>query len=84
VGLVVVPSGDTICPGLPYFFLKELALLWIELQADFSQPLEHFPQVEQALLECTANHDHVQIHETLLMRPFKKVSINRYNVAGAL
>jgi hypothetical protein len=52
-------------PEVPYFRLKELALLQIDLQAGFSELMEHFPQVEQVLLEHAANHDHVvQVYET--------------------
>jgi hypothetical protein len=35
-----------------------LALRLIELQAGVLKLLEHFPQVEQVLLERAANHDH--------------------------
>jgi hypothetical protein len=43
---------------------KQLALLWIQPQAGFSEPLEHFLQVEQVLLEGAADHDDVvQVHE---------------------
>jgi hypothetical protein len=43
---------------------KQLALLWIQLQAGFSEPLEHFLQVEQVLLKGAADHDYVvQVHE---------------------
>jgi hypothetical protein len=42
-----------------------LAILQIELEVGFSEPLEHFLQVEQVLLERATNHDHiVQVHET--------------------
>jgi hypothetical protein len=51
-------------PQEPYFFLKELALLPIELWTAFSELLEHLPQVEQVLLECAANHDQaIQVHK---------------------
>jgi hypothetical protein len=46
------------------FSPKQLALLWIQRQAGFSEPLEHFPQVEQVLLEGVADHDDVvQVHK---------------------
>jgi hypothetical protein len=45
-------------PEAPYFLLKELTILQIELQAGFSEPLERFSQIEQ-LLELVANHDHI-------------------------
>jgi hypothetical protein len=48
-----------------YFLLKMLAVLRLELYAGFSEQLEHFPQVEQVVLELSANHDHVvQVLET--------------------
>jgi hypothetical protein len=51
-------------PGVPYFLLKELALLRIEIKAGFWEPLEHFSQVEQVLLEHVGNHDYVpQVEE---------------------
>jgi hypothetical protein len=44
---------------------KQMALLGIQLQAGFSEPLEHLPQVEQMLLEGAADHDNVfQVHKT--------------------
>jgi hypothetical protein len=46
-------------PEVLYFLLEELALRRIDLQVGFSEPLERFPQVEQVLFECTANHDHI-------------------------
>jgi hypothetical protein len=47
------------------FFLKELALFWVELWVGPSESLGHFPQVEGVLVEHTVNHDHVsQAHET--------------------
>jgi hypothetical protein len=46
-----------------YFLLKELVVL--ELYAGFSEPVKHFPQVEQVLLESVANDNHVfQVQET--------------------
>jgi hypothetical protein len=54
-------------PEGPYFLPKELALR-IELQAGFTESLEHFPLVEQVPLELAANYDHVvQIYEKLLV-----------------
>jgi hypothetical protein len=40
-----------------YLFLKELALLLTEIYAGVSEPLEHFLQAEQVLLERVANND---------------------------
>jgi hypothetical protein len=51
-------------PEVPYFRLRELARFQIELKMGFSEPLEHFLQVEQVLLKRAANHDHViQVQE---------------------
>jgi hypothetical protein len=50
---------------VPYFLMTKLVLLWTELQEGFLEQLEHFPQVEQLLLGCVENHNHVfQIHKT--------------------
>jgi hypothetical protein len=38
-------------PQVSDFSPKQLALLWIQLQAGLSEPLEQFLQVEQMLLE---------------------------------
>jgi hypothetical protein len=46
-------------PEVSHLLLQELTVLRIELQAGFSEPLKHFPQVEQMLLESAANYDHV-------------------------
>jgi hypothetical protein len=52
-------------PEISYLLPQELRLLRIEIRAVFSEPLKHFPQVEQVLLEHSANHDHiVQVYET--------------------
>jgi hypothetical protein len=47
-----------------HVLVTRLALLWIELYAGFTEPLEQFPQVEQVLLERVVNHNYVQVHET--------------------
>jgi hypothetical protein len=55
-------------PQVSDFPPKQLALLWIQLQAGFSEPLAHFPQVEQVLLEGAVDHDDVvQIHKTRIL-----------------
>jgi hypothetical protein len=51
-------------PGVQYFLLKKFARLWIELEAGFSEPLQHFPQDKQVLLDHVTNHNHVQVQET--------------------
>jgi hypothetical protein len=38
---------------------EDMAILRTELYASFSELPEHFPQVEQVLLEHAANHNHV-------------------------
>jgi hypothetical protein len=62
-GSVVIPLDDSVSK-IPYFFLEEADLTQIELQAIFSEPLEHFPRVGQVLLERASNHDHIQVHKS--------------------
>jgi hypothetical protein len=51
-------------PQVSDFPPKQLALRWVQLQAGFSEPLQHFLLVEQVLLEGAADHDDVvQVHE---------------------
>jgi hypothetical protein len=52
-------------PDVPYFLLKELAILRIQFRVGFPEREEQFAQVEHVLLKYAGNNDSVvQVHET--------------------
>jgi hypothetical protein len=72
-------------PEAPYFFLKKLALLWLSCSWSLMESLQHFPEVDEVLLESgKSRSDHPGTRDMTLVRPLNMVSINPSNVAGTL
>jgi hypothetical protein len=47
---------------ISHFLPEKLALLWIQFQVGFSQPLEHLQVVELLLKRAANDNDVIQVH----------------------